>query len=125
MGNGAFYVASIDGSYCYWAMYYRPLLQVASAKSSAKGPRLIEFWIGLPLHVFTTDEPMVGLSKVSREEKGNTMGKDRAKNVNWEPDVRKSMEIQSNLKDINQRLKDDADRRKIDGFNAGDVGSKK
>lgn len=41
--------------------------------------------------------------------------------VNWEPDVRKGMDTLRNIKDLNQQLKDDADRRKIDGFNPGDV----
>jgi len=39
------------------------------------------------------------------------MSKDSAKNVNWEPDVRKGMQIANNIKDIKQGLKDDADRR--------------
>jgi len=47
------------------------------------------------------------------------MSKDR---VNWEPDVRKGMDKMRNIKDVKQRLKDDADRRKIDGYNPGDVG---
>ena len=41
--------------------------------------------------------------------------------TNWEPDVKKGLEIEKNIKEINQQLKDDADRRKIDGFNPGDV----
>ena len=52
------------------------------------------------------------------------MGKESAKNVNWEPDVRKGLDDLKNIKDINQSIKDDADRRKIDGFNPGDVGEK-
>lgn len=43
------------------------------------------------------------------------------KNINWEPDVRKGMETVRDIKDIRQSLKDDADRRKIDGFNSGDL----
>ena len=35
---------------------------------------------------------------------------------NWEPDIKKSIEIAKNIKDLNQQIKDDADRRKIDGF---------
>lgn len=53
------------------------------------------------------------------------MSKDSAKNVNWEPDVRQGMETLRNIKDIEQGLKDDADRRKIDGFNPGDIGRAK
>jgi hypothetical protein len=45
--------------------------------------------------------------------------------VNWEPDVKKGMEIQENLKEINEKLKADADRRKIDGFNPGDIVNEK
>jgi len=52
------------------------------------------------------------------------MSKDSNKNVNWEPDVRKGLDDLQNIKDINQKLKDDADRRKIDGFNPGDVRQK-
>ncbi len=44
--------------------------------------------------------------------------------TNWEPDVRKGLEDMKNMQDINQKLKDDADHRKIDGFNPGDVGQK-
>ena len=47
------------------------------------------------------------------------MGKDQ---VNWEPDIRKGMDIAKDIKDLNQDLKDDADRRKIDGYNPGDLG---
>ncbi len=46
------------------------------------------------------------------------MAKDK---INWEPNIKKSFEIQNNIKDINQKLKDDADKRKIDGFNPGDL----
>ena len=53
------------------------------------------------------------------------MSKDSVKNKNWEPDVRKGMEIALNINDIKQGFKDDADRRKIDGFNPGDLGYKK
>ena len=45
--------------------------------------------------------------------------------VNWEPDVKKGMDIQKNMKELNEKLKADADRRKIDGFNPGDVSSRK
>lgn len=41
--------------------------------------------------------------------------------TNWEPDIKKGMDIAKNIKDLNQQLKDDADRRKIDGFNPSDV----
>jgi len=53
------------------------------------------------------------------------MAKDSAKNVNWEPDVKKGMETLRNITDVQQGLKDDADRRKIDGFNPGDIGQSK
>ena len=53
------------------------------------------------------------------------MSKKSTKNVNWEPDVRKGMQIANNNKDIKQQLKDNADRRKIDGFNPEDVGFRK
>ena len=46
------------------------------------------------------------------------MAKDK---VNWEPDVKKEMDIQNNMKEINEQLKADADRRKIDGFNPSDI----
>ena len=47
------------------------------------------------------------------------MGKEQ---INWEPDINKGLDIAKNIKDLNQELKDDADRRKIDGFNPGDLG---
>ncbi len=50
------------------------------------------------------------------------MGKGR--DINWEPDVRKGLDEAKNIKDLKESLKEDADRRKIDGFNPGDVGKK-
>ena len=50
------------------------------------------------------------------------MSDDSFKNVNWEPDIQKGLD---SIKDIKQGIKDDADRRKIDGFNPSDVGQKK
>jgi hypothetical protein len=41
--------------------------------------------------------------------------------TNWEPDIKKSFNIGKNIKDLKQQQKDDADRRKIDGFNPGDL----
>ncbi len=41
--------------------------------------------------------------------------------TNWEPDVKKGLDDMKNIEDINQKLKDDSDRRKIDGFNPGDI----
>lgn len=43
------------------------------------------------------------------------------KETNWEPDIKKGLDISKNIKELNQQLKDDADRRKIDGFNPGDL----
>ena len=40
---------------------------------------------------------------------------------NWEPDIKKGLDIAKNIKELNQKIKDDADRRKIDGFNPGDL----
>jgi hypothetical protein len=45
--------------------------------------------------------------------------------VNWEPDVKKGMDLEKNMKEINEKLKEDADRRKIDGFNPGDIVNQK
>lgn len=46
------------------------------------------------------------------------MGKEQQ---NWEPDVKKAKEMAENIKDLNKKLKDDADKRKIDGFNPNDL----
>jgi hypothetical protein len=43
------------------------------------------------------------------------------KNTNWEPDVKKAFNIQKNIKDREQELKNDSDKRKIDGYNPGDL----
>ena len=43
------------------------------------------------------------------------------KNTNWEPDIKKQFELIKNIKDIKETLKEDADRRKIDGFNPSDL----
>jgi len=43
------------------------------------------------------------------------------KHENWEPDVKRAKEIVENMKEIDQQLKDDAGRRKIDGFNPNDL----
>lgn len=53
------------------------------------------------------------------------MSKDRSKNVNWEPDIRKGMDTAKNIKDVQEGLKDAADKRKIDGFNPADSRGKK
>ena len=50
------------------------------------------------------------------------MGKE--KDINWEPDIRKGIETIKTIKDSKDSLKQDADRRKIDGFNPSDVGKK-
>ncbi|MFH1700862.1 MAG: hypothetical protein ABIE07_09775 [Candidatus Zixiibacteriota bacterium] len=44
--------------------------------------------------------------------------------INWETDIKKGLEDAKNIKDIKLPLKQDSDRRKIDGFNPGDVGKK-
>ena len=41
--------------------------------------------------------------------------------IHWEPDIKKGMEIAKNIKDLKHQLKDDADRRKIGGFNPSDL----
>jgi len=53
------------------------------------------------------------------------MSKNSEKNTNWEPDVRKGVDIARNIQDTKRDIKDDADKRKIDGFNPRDVGQKK
>jgi len=50
------------------------------------------------------------------------MGKNSSKWVNWEPDVRKGLNELNRMNETRRILKEDADRRKIDGFNPGDVG---
>jgi hypothetical protein len=47
------------------------------------------------------------------------MGKEQ---IHWEPDIKKSLDKANKIKDVNKELKNDADRRKIDGFNPGDLG---
>jgi hypothetical protein len=49
------------------------------------------------------------------------MGKDSGKSTNWESDIRKGMEDARNIKDKKKSIKEDADRRKIDGYNPGDL----
>lgn len=51
------------------------------------------------------------------------MGKD-GKSTNSEPDVRKGLDDARKIKDIRQPLKEDADRRRIDGYNPGDTSRK-
>ena len=48
----------------------------------------------------------------------------KGKDINWEPDVKKGIETIKNIKDIKDTLKQDSDRRKIDGFNPSDVSKK-
>lgn len=43
------------------------------------------------------------------------------KKTNWEPDIKKQFDTIKQIKDIKKILKDDADRRKIDGFNPSDL----
>ena len=40
---------------------------------------------------------------------------------NCEPDIKKGLDIAKNIKDLKKQIKDDADKRKIDGFNPGDL----
>jgi len=49
------------------------------------------------------------------------MAKDKAKNQNWETDVRKGMEQAKKTKQLREQIKEDADKRKIGGFNPGDL----
>ena len=53
------------------------------------------------------------------------MSKEKGKNQNWEPDIRKGIDEARKIKEIKQKIKDDADRRKIDGFNPNDLFSDK
>ncbi len=46
------------------------------------------------------------------------MAKDR---TNWEPDIEKGLDDAKKIKDLKKELKDDADTRKIDGSNPGDL----
>ncbi|MCP4675403.1 MAG: hypothetical protein GY854_07845 [Deltaproteobacteria bacterium] len=41
--------------------------------------------------------------------------------IHWEPDVRKGLDDIRKLPDIKRELKEDADRRKIDGYNPSDL----
>ncbi len=47
------------------------------------------------------------------------MGKEQ---INWESDIKKGLDKAKKIKDVNKELKDGADRRKIGGFNPGDLG---
>jgi hypothetical protein len=48
----------------------------------------------------------------------------KGKDIHWEPDVKKGMDDLKHMKERKESLKEDADRRKIDGFNPGDVSKK-
>lgn len=48
----------------------------------------------------------------------------KGKDIHWEPDIKKGIDSLKNIKDIKDSLKEDADRRKIDGFNPSDIGKK-
>jgi len=41
--------------------------------------------------------------------------------TNREPDIEKGLDDAKKIKDLKKELKDDADRRRIDGFNPGDL----
>ena len=49
------------------------------------------------------------------------MSKEKRKNQNWEPDIRKGLDEAKKIKENKKKIKDDADRRKIDGFNPKDL----
>lgn len=49
----------------------------------------------------------------------------KGKDINWEPDVRKGIDTLKNIKVIKDTLKEDSDRRKIDGFNPSDLFDRK
>lgn len=53
------------------------------------------------------------------------MSRKGGKRTHWEPDVRKGMEIARKIKDIKEKLKKGADKRKINGFNPDDLRYKK
>lgn len=42
-------------------------------------------------------------------------------NIHWEPDIRKGMEELKNIKDIKKKVKKNADKRAIDGYNSVDL----
>jgi hypothetical protein len=46
----------------------------------------------------------------------------RKEKIHWEPDIKKQLDIAKKINVLNKDLKNDADRRKIDGFNPGDLG---
>ncbi|MHC4112461.1 MAG: hypothetical protein ACYSWZ_11935 [Planctomycetota bacterium] len=45
--------------------------------------------------------------------------------VDWEPDIKKATDLQKNMEELKEKLKADADKRKIDGFNPGDLANQK
>jgi hypothetical protein len=48
----------------------------------------------------------------------------KRKETHWEPDIRRALDDLDRMKDLKDRLKEDADRRKIGGYNPGDTGQK-